>query len=112
MWPVKGVRKVSIELHLSRFPLNAMIGLTEIPYFLISYVLMLKILITKLRGFSPEANYTDRAAAACCMKLVLTFADRGCRVVSSANPYGRNLGFLDRSRYFFFQVVPQLYSRG
>jgi hypothetical protein len=26
--------------------------------------------------------------------------------------YGRNLGFLDRSRYFFFQVAPQLYSRG
>jgi hypothetical protein len=29
-----------------------------------------------------------------------------------ADPYGRNLGFLDRSRYFFFQVVPQLKSRG
>jgi hypothetical protein len=26
-------------------------------------------------------------------------------------PYGRNLGFVDRSRYFFFQVAPQLYSR-
>jgi hypothetical protein len=32
-------------------------------------------------------------------------------VVSAADPYGRNLGFLDRS-HFFFQVVPQLYSRG
>jgi hypothetical protein len=32
-------------------------------------------------------------------KLVPTFADRGCRVVSEADPYGRNLGFLDRSRY-------------
>jgi hypothetical protein len=28
------------------------------------------------------------------------------------DPYGRILGFLDRSRYFFFQVVHQLYSRG
>jgi hypothetical protein len=28
------------------------------------------------------------------------------------NYYGRILGFLDRSRYFFFQVAPQLYSRG
>jgi hypothetical protein len=28
------------------------------------------------------------------------------------DPYGRILGFLDRSRYFFFQVAPQLYSRG
>jgi hypothetical protein len=31
---------------------------------------------------------------------------------SDRSPYARNLGFLDRSRYFFFQVVPQLYSRG
>jgi hypothetical protein len=33
-------------------------------------------------------------------------------VVSAADPYGHNLGFLDRSRYFFFQVAPQLYSLG
>jgi hypothetical protein len=26
-------------------------------------------------------------------------------------PYGRNLGFLDQSRYFFFKAAPQLYSR-
>jgi hypothetical protein len=26
--------------------------------------------------------------------------------------YGRMLGFLNRSRYYFFQVAPQLYSRG
>jgi hypothetical protein len=26
------------------------------------------------------------------------------------DPYGRNLGSLDRSRYFFFQEAPQLYS--
>jgi hypothetical protein len=45
-------------------------------------------------------------------KLVLTFADRGCHVVSVMDPYDRILGFLDRSNYFFFQVVPQLYSRG
>jgi hypothetical protein len=45
-------------------------------------------------------------------KLVPTFANRGCHVVSVPNPYGRNLGLLDRSRYFFFQVAPQLYSRG
>jgi hypothetical protein len=45
-------------------------------------------------------------------KLVPTFADRGCRVVSATDPYGRILGFLNRCRYFFFQVAPQLYSRG
>jgi hypothetical protein len=38
-------------------------------------------------------------------------ADTGCHVVSAMDPYDRILGFLDRSCYFFFQVVPQLYSR-
>jgi hypothetical protein len=48
-----------------------------------------KFLLKKLRGFSPQANYTDRA------KLGPTLADRGCRVVSETDPHGRNLGFLD-----------------
>jgi hypothetical protein len=42
---------------------------------------------------------------------MLTFADIGCHTVSVTDPYGRILSFLDRSRYFFFQVAPQLYSR-
>jgi hypothetical protein len=33
-----------------------------------------------------------------------------CHVVSVTDPYCCILGFLDRSRYFFFQVAPQLYS--
>jgi hypothetical protein len=45
-------------------------------------------------------------------KLVPTFADRGCHVVSVTDSYDRILGFLDRNRYFFLQVVPRLYSRG
>jgi hypothetical protein len=45
-------------------------------------------------------------------KFVLTFEDRGCDVVSVTVPYGRTLDFLGRSRYFFFQVAPQLCSRG
>jgi hypothetical protein len=36
----------------------------------------------------------------------------GCHVVRVADRFGRIIGFLDRSRYFFFQVAPQLYSRG
>jgi hypothetical protein len=52
---------------------------------------------------------SDRSLLA---KLDPTFANRGCRVVSATYPHGRILGFLDRSRYFFFQVAPQLYSRG
>jgi hypothetical protein len=52
---------------------------------------------------------SDRRLSA---ELVSTFADRGFHVVGVTDPYGRNLGSLDRSRYFFFQVAPQLYSRG
>jgi hypothetical protein len=43
---------------------------------------------------------TDRRLSA---KLVPTFADRGCHVVSVTDPYGRILDFLDRSPYFSFK---------
>jgi hypothetical protein len=52
---------------------------------------------------------SDRRLSA---KLVPTFADRKCHVVSVTGPYGRILGCLDRSCNFFFQIVTQLYSRG
>jgi hypothetical protein len=45
-------------------------------------------------------------------EVVPTLADRGCCVVSATDPPGGMLGFLDRSRYYFFQVAPQLSSRG
>jgi hypothetical protein len=45
-------------------------------------------------------------------KILPTFADRGCHLVSVADPYGRILDFLDPEPYFFFQVAPQFYSRG
>jgi hypothetical protein len=45
-------------------------------------------------------------------KLVPAFADRGCHVVSVANLHSRNFDFIDRSRYYFFQVAPQMSSRG
>jgi hypothetical protein len=38
-------------------------------------------------------------------KLVETFADSGCSVVRATDPHGRILGFLHRSRYYFFQVA-------
>jgi hypothetical protein len=75
-----------------------------------SYMYMQK--KTKLLGLSPRANYTGWMAAACQRKLVPTFADRGCHVVSVTDPYGHILGFLDRWLYFFFPVAPQLFSRG
>jgi hypothetical protein len=45
-------------------------------------------------------------------KLLSTFLHRRYNVVSVMDPYGRILGFWDQSRYSFFQVAPQLYSRG
>jgi hypothetical protein len=55
---------------------------------------------TKLHGLSPRTNYTDQATAAGRRSDCQHFADRGCHVVSVMDPYGRILGFLDRSRYF------------
>jgi hypothetical protein len=46
------------------------------------------------------------------VKWLPTSADKGCHVVSVTEPYGRILGFLDRSRYFFYQVAPQVVQRG
>jgi hypothetical protein len=31
-------------------------------------------------------------------------------MVIVTDPYGRNLGFIDRSPYYFFQVAPQLWT--
>jgi hypothetical protein len=42
----------------------------------------------KLRGLSPQANYTDRATAAV-GEVVPTFAGRGCYVVSATDSLGR-----------------------
>jgi hypothetical protein len=42
----------------------------------------------KLRGFSPQTNYTDRVTAACRWSLMPNFAERGCRVISATNPHG------------------------
>jgi hypothetical protein len=68
---------------------------------------------TKLTPWSESASElyrpSDRRLSA---NLVPTFVDRGCHLVNVTDPYGRIIGFLDRNRYFFFQVAPQLYSRG
>jgi hypothetical protein len=64
---------------------------------------------TKIHGLSELYRLSDHRLSA---KLVPTFEDRGCHVVSVTDPYGRILAFLDRSSYFFFQVALQLYSWG
>jgi hypothetical protein len=38
--------------------------------------------------------------------------DKGCHVVIFTDPYGNILDFLNRNPNFFFQIAPQLYSRG
>jgi hypothetical protein len=45
-------------------------------------------------------------------KLVPTFADRWWHVASMTDSHCSILCFPDQSRYFFFQVSPQLHSRG
>jgi hypothetical protein len=69
-------------------------------------IIINKQIIPWLQSASELYRPGDRRLSA---KLVPTFADRG---VSRWILYGQNLGFLDRSRYFFFQRAPQLYSRG
>jgi hypothetical protein len=65
---------------------------------------------TQVEPYSTSELYrpSDRRLSA---KLVRTFADRGCRTVSATFLYARILDFLDRSRYFFFPVAPELHSR-
>jgi hypothetical protein len=46
---------------------------------------------------------SDRLLSA---KLMPTFADRGCHVVSVAKPHGRNFNFLDQSRCYIFLNCP------
>jgi hypothetical protein len=53
----------------------------------------------KLHGLSPRTNYTDRPSDCSLLaKWLPTFADIGWNVVS--HPYGRILGFPDRTSYF------------
>jgi hypothetical protein len=70
------------------------------------------ILEIRIKNSSPWPQSASELYRILSVKLVSTFADRGCHVVSVTDPYGHILGFLGWSCYFFFQVAPQLYSRG
>jgi CBS-domain-containing membrane protein len=64
-----------------------------------------EILVKKKKTPWPESESklnrpSDRRLSA---KLVQTFADRRCHVVSVTDPYGRIVGFLVRSSYFSFK---------
>jgi hypothetical protein len=66
-----------------------------------------KTIKTILCGLSPQANYTDRATAAV-GEVVRLLRVEGVTWSAQRIPTAVNLGFLDRSRYFFFQIAPQL----
>jgi hypothetical protein len=69
--------------------------------------------ITHSLAFIPQANYTDCATATGRRILVPTFADRGMsRGQRGGTLTAINLTFLDRSRYFLFQLAPHSSSRG
>jgi hypothetical protein len=60
-----------------------------------------------------QTNYIDWADATGRRILVPTFVDRGVsRGQRGGNSKAVNLSFLDRSRYFFFQVAPHLSLQG
>jgi hypothetical protein len=67
---------------------------------------------TKLHGLSPRANYTDRATAACrrsdCQLMRIEGATWSAWRIPSA-VFSR---FSGQEPLLFYQVAPQLYSRG
>jgi hypothetical protein len=68
---------------------------------------------TNSLALSPQANYTDSAIATFRRNLVSTFVNRGVsRGHRGGSPTVVKLSFLDRSRYFFFQVALHLSSQG
>jgi hypothetical protein len=64
---------------------------------LIIIIIILMIIIPCPESASELYRSSNRRLSA---KLLPTFSDRGCHVVSATDPCDRILGFLDRSRYF------------
>jgi hypothetical protein len=62
--------------------------------------------------YSPQANYTGRATAACRRSWCQILRIEGAACSAQRIPTAVTVGFLDRSRYFSIQVAPQLSSRG
>jgi hypothetical protein len=53
-----------------------------------------------LHGLSSRANYTNRVTAACRRSDCQLLRIEGATWSALTDPYGRILGFLDRSHYF------------
>jgi hypothetical protein len=50
---------------------------------------MLEILKKEIRGYNPQAKYTDRVTAAYRRSSCQLLPTEGCRVVSATDPHGR-----------------------
>jgi hypothetical protein len=61
---------------------------------------------------SPASKLYQLSNHSLSAKLVPTFAVSECCVVSATDPYSCILDFIDWSRYYFFQIAPQLCSQG
>jgi hypothetical protein len=66
----------------------------------------------KILGLSPQANYTDLATAACRRSWCQPLRVEGVAWSAQRIPTAVNLGFVDRSRYFFIQGASQFSSQG
>jgi hypothetical protein len=79
---------------------SSALGSTPVPY------------KTNSVALSLRANYTDWSTATGQLILVPTSVDRGVsRGQHGRTPTAVNLSFLERNRYFFFQVAPHLCSQ-
>jgi hypothetical protein len=85
---------------------------SSVPRFKIHYNWPFTKLNTILRGFDRRANYADRATAAFWGSSTNFLRIEDIAWSAQRIPTVVNLYFLDRSRYIFFQVAPQLFSRG
>jgi hypothetical protein len=74
--------------------------------------LILKLNLAKLRGFSPQAKYTDLATTACRRSLCQLLRTESVAWLAQRILTAVNLCFLDRSHYILIHVAPQLSSQG
>jgi hypothetical protein len=87
------------QLQSAKF-LTAVVFIASLHHALISQLHKFTTKIRKLSGLSPRANYADRPSdSRLSAKLLSTFADRGCHVVSVTDPHGRIPGFIVRRCY-------------
>jgi hypothetical protein len=111
-WRFNGAGQLLVCNHNVTFWEDASLSQIQLMYVCQETGLKYHPLTNKLRGLSPQVNYTERATAACRRSWCQLLRVEACHVVSVTDSYGRILGFLDLEPLLFFQVAPQLYSWG